>query len=493
MHFLQSLYQKQVEKGPSFSSTFDRVVYDFFEHQSLPSIEEWEESVEECAWQETFLGEERGFENWKRLLALNFFRSFTSYSPDSLAAKVRSFGYQPWNQHSPYFRALVALNHAFVQMPVPDAVPPLLDKGAALIEVSEYCPWMALPYTPYHLELGLFLSLLGLLTQGKELQVAASQIGRWQCNTLDGEGHLFRGLFVREREGKHFSHLCVSYLFFRSLAVFDSDSLFAEASERAMQEMQKQNQERVSSLWVLIEKWLAPYSFKATGSFSLPEFIYDPSVALVGYRSSAQHVVCTLHGGHTGLGTIRKGGVEIVSYGPQHLPLEDCRGFGIEGNLLSDHGIRKSVIACKPHAFSLKGCTRLVDRPSSSPLGEFRGIWLEVEQAFKASCFCLDVRLLGLEMENWEALSFSFFVRAEKCLISSLKILQPRTLERYEGKGEELTFEGEQGKVKLESSSFQGILQVVPLAGENHFWGADFLVAYLLDPKQAAYQWRVSF
>ncbi len=107
-------------------------------------------------------------------------------------------------------------------------------------------------------------------------------------------------------------------------------------------------------------------------------------------------------GGTTGLGVLRLEDIEIVSYGPQYLPLEDCQGFGIEGNALTDQGMRRSLIEWRRQSFVLKGCTRLVDQPSSSPfgIGRFRGIWLEVSQEFKRPHFFLKTTFLGSVVGN---------------------------------------------------------------------------------------------
>ncbi len=51
---------------------------------------------------------------------------------------------------------LVALNHALAKMPIPEVGPCLLESGAALIDLHEYCPWLSLPYTPYHYEYGIY-------------------------------------------------------------------------------------------------------------------------------------------------------------------------------------------------------------------------------------------------------------------------------------------------------------------------------------------------
>lgn len=483
---LQSLYLKQIEDSSSY---FEKTIKNFFQSQLVPQTD----ILEECEWQEPCLSEERAIENWRHLLALNLLYDLASLSQSEIATKIRIFERHPWNQSSQYLRALVALNHALAKMPIPEVGPHLLESGAALIDLQEYCPWLSLPYIPYHYEFGIFLCLLALMTKRQDLQEIVLKLAHWQLNTLDVTGKPLLGLFVREQEGKALHHLCLSYLLFRSAATLRENTPFAEIAEVAMNSIQKymeHDEDKIHPLWPLIEKWLEQYQIVSNASLSLSEQVYDPSTALVGYRSASQHVVCTLHGGRTGLGVVRFGDIEIVNYGPQYLPLEECQGFGIEGNALSDHGMRRSILECRRHYFSMKGCARLVDQPSSTPFatGNFRGIWLEVAQEFKKPHLYLKTSFLGLD--GWESVAFSFFVKAAKSKIQS-QCLLPCTLDRYVGEAQTVIFENQQSVLELNPLICKGSMQVIPLAGGNNFWGADFLVAYFLSPDLRHYQWHM--
>ena len=222
---LHSLYQKQRENS---SVVFERTVAEFLRSPSIPLPED---IIEECVWQEPLLSEEVSLQNWKRLLAFNLLCELSSSHQKEMSAKVRLFGRHPWNQSSQYFRSLVAINHAFAKMPVPEVGAHLLESGAALIDLHEYCPWLSLPYHPQHVEFGLFISLLALLTKRQDLQEIVLQLARWQLNTLDASARPLNGLFVREKEGKSFQHLCLSYLLFRSAASLTEEPSFAAAAE----------------------------------------------------------------------------------------------------------------------------------------------------------------------------------------------------------------------------------------------------------------------
>lgn len=487
---LHSLSSQRVE---GVSSSFDQMVHQFLEHQIVPT----EEMIEEaCIWHEPLMSVEQLIANWKRLLAVNLLCHLAQGHQANLASKVRLFERHPWNQGSHYFRALVAVNHALAKMPIPEVGIHLLESGAALIDLHEYCPWLSLPYIPHHFELGIFLCLLSLMTGRQDLQETFLKLAQWQLNTLDAAGMPLAGLFVREKDSRIEEHLCLGYLLFRGAACLSHEAVFATVSQALFKKLTERLEKDTNSihpLWGLVEKWLDKYEMlsKASPSLSLAESITDPSTALVGYRSLSQHAICTLHGAQTGLGSVRQGDVEIVSYGPQYLPLGDCQGFGIEGNALSDQGMRRSLIEWRRQSFILKGCTRLVDYPSTSSFetGQFRGIWLEVTQEFKRPHFYLKTSFLGLN--GWDEVAFSFFVKASRCRTHAKQILLPRTLERYEGPVQTLFLEGKEVVLELNMLSPKGTMQVIPLGGGNNFWDADFLIAYILSSDQRDYQWHL--
>src|SRR5262249_17129125 len=134
--------------------------------------------------------------------------------------------------------------------------------------------------------------------------------------------------------------------------------------------------------------------------FELNSQLMDPSTALVGRRDPQQRVICTLHGVYTGLGNYRYGDVDVINYGPQHPPFENCQGFGIEGNAITDHGERKTDIQITTHGFIQRGCVRLVDMPPQEKtggyhFGQYSGIWFETTQELNEHRLQINTRFLG--------------------------------------------------------------------------------------------------
>lgn len=439
--------------------------------------------------------------SWKDLLLLNLIYRLLSLPQGEvhrLSTDIRLLLRQPWNEQSQYQRSLVALNYALADLPVPAVSPHLLESGAAPIELEEFRSWLAVPYIPYHAEFGTFLALLSRLTGNVELQETAIKIAQWHFNTLDASFHPFTGLFVQEADGSAGCLLGWNYLLFHALGQLSGYEHFETAAQRQLDYL-SQLKERGSlcldPLMPLLELQLRSSQPIGCHPFNLPAQIYDPANALVGWRSPEQNVVFTLHGGHTGLGCFHLKDTAIISYGPQYLPLDDCRGFGIEGNDLSDKEMRKSTVEWGPQGFRASGCVRFVDQPTGlqppSPysLGLFRGIWIEVDQILAKNQVHLNANFLSLD--GWESVAFSFFIQAQACRVGEEQV-NLRSLSRYQGAIKPLLAEGAASSFQLQALHQHGSMQVIPLGGGNNFWGADFLVSYVLDPSESRYRWQIT-
>lgn len=430
--------------------------------------------------------------NWKNLLVLALMAEQADFP--FVAQKIHTLLQQPWNQESQYLRALIALCQIQAKITPLDVTPTLLISGAALIPLTEYAPWQDLPYAPHHAEFAVFLSLIAFDAKDKQLQQKALQIAHWQLNTLALDFSPVAGLYMQEREGAIALQLLWNYLLFLTASRLCGENTFETAAQAQLNHLLTLPQPLLGSihpLFPLIEKLINKYSNATAFAeiLQLSEKIFDPHMALVGRRFANHHAICTLHGGNTGMGSYRSEDIQIINYGPQYLPLGECRGFGIEGNEHTDHHARKTQIDQNDNGFSLKGCVRMVDEPSSDGMGGFRGIWLETAQEYHERSLHINTQMLGFS--NWDGVAFSFFIKAKKCHIENGVSLNARSLNRFDGTVSSVTLQGDKHQLVLKARHSGGSMQIIPLAGGNNFWGADFLVAYLLEPGQSAYGWEI--
>ncbi|MCE2983277.1 MAG: hypothetical protein LW832_06895 [Parachlamydia sp.] len=479
------VYKESLAEEPDCLSPMSSALNFFFQNQPFSM----EAVIDDCSWEETFMASEKAIENWKKLLAANLLNYLSGSPVKDIYQKVGYYDKQSWDQSSQYLRVLVALNHWLANMPLPDMGISLIEYGAAPISLVEYAPQLAIPYSPYHLEFGLFLALLAYLTKREDLKEWVCRLAKWQLNTLDKHFKPFSSLFVREVDGNDASLLKLYYLFFYATSLLTREKEFESVSQ-ALRLQPQENQHEVHKLWFLIEKMLPAPADGFLPILSLPEHIYDPSASLVGFRSEKQNVICTLHGANTGLGALKWGNLEVVNFGPQYLPLDNCKGFGIEGNYLSDKGLRKSTIELKKRGFYLKGCVRVVDEPDNNLFqGKFRGIWMDVSQELKNPNFSLQASFLGLD--GWEQTAFCFYVKALRCRIGTLKTLLHGNLDSYQGYSHPIYIESDECSLLFSIPAFEGTVQIIPLGDGAKFWGANFLIAYLLHPTQRHYSWEI--
>jgi hypothetical protein len=177
------------------------------------------------------------------------------------------------------------------------------------------------------------------------------------------------------------------------------------------------------------------------------------------FYSSSSRGVLSLLGRRTGLGTFYASDIEVRAFGPQSLPLNDPKGFGIERSLQGED--RWTQVSSLPE------------------------VWLEVKNFFESG---LEVRFLGLNPKT--PLHFSFYIKAPSAQIGTLQLL-PKSLIRYQGESKPVLFGG---KLQIESL-LQTKMEVIPLAGEGCFWGAEFLLSFEINSldSRGLFQWNLVY
>lgn len=493
---LKALFLAGSSNSPQFKHPLREAVEAYLKNE----VFSFDELIDSPRLWEPPHSEEQVIENWKTLLSLNLLSRNNNANRASIVAKLNALLKQPWNEQSQYCRTWIALNHLMAHLPTPECAIHLLENGAGPLDMQEYCPWLALPYAPQHAEWGTILCLYASLTQDDKWSAAALKVAHWQLNTLDFHFLPCQSLFSKESDGDLVQHLTWNYLFFYAIAKLLGQKEFmsiAQVQIDTLSDIALHHLIDLPPLAILLENYLDESKEKKQKEHSpivLEQHIYDPSMALVGFRNPDYYGISTLHGNQTGLGCFAYKDAKLITYGPQYLPLGDCTAFGIEGNKHSDHGARKSEITKLSNGFLSKGCVRMVDQPdktfhfdSSLSLGHFRGIWMEIEQKYQDANLQLDLTMMGLN--GWEGTSFSFYVKASECYING-KPLKSTPFAPYKGVSPHLEFKGIEGQFELKGPDTVRV-EVIPLEGKRSFWGANYLISYAFEPERRRYNWEV--
>lgn len=387
--------------------------------------------------------------------------------------------------------ALRALCFCFLDLPIKIIAPHQLPSGAIPLEFGQHWPWADGPHSHFQAELGILWFILGILKDDPNFIDASKKAADWQLNTLDYHFSPFKGLYVQENDASSTHLLANNYLLFHSVGM----DVIGKKMLHELELLADKTSVKIPPYAVLMEAWI--YRQKQTLGESvnplvkgLPTNIYDSQTVLAGYRSPEFSLVLTLSGGGTGMGAIHQRDVHLVSYGPQHMPLGDCRGFGIETSENS-----KPEVSSKNDQLELKNIVRLASKPTNGiekalfRYGKHSGLWMEAKQSFVKSKLNIEAMFLGIS--QFENIAFTFFARALTCYVDQTRV-NPRSIERYQGKSLPVRLEGEGEKgLKIQSIAPVDELHIIPLAGKDSFWGADFLVAYILSPNRINYSWQV--
>lgn len=180
-------------------------------------------------------------------------------------------------------------------------------------------------------------------------------------------------------------------------------------------------------------------------------------------------------GDHTGLGTIDFFPIQVVSMGPHYFPLGDQTRFGIyrKGDDFSDVEISLDKIS---------GWTKFIPCDRSFGSG---ATWLYFEAEKKQSAVSLRASFENGKGED--PFAFAFFVKADEVQVGGKRYVKG-TLSGYQGISGVIELISEEKKVCLESNE-KAPMHIIPLAGGDFFWGADFLIAYEIHDLHQKYEW----
>ena len=366
---------------------------------------------------------------------------------------------------------------------------------------SGYCPDLffdnsafgELPTPIYHAELAILLYLYGQACEDSIYIDAAIKMAEWQKNTFDFDFNPFVALFSKEGESSEFSLLLLNFSLFSligKIATQEEAKAIGEIIAQKIEKLEGTESSSTSVLAIVLANYCMEKLDRNRAVNNLPQVIFDESQALVGVRSSKYSVISTLYGNNSGMGSLHIGDVKIVNYAPQCLPLGEFQGFGLEGgNRLLAHHLKH--IQASEHSFELDGSMRVkaCQGDENSSIKDSGGTWIDARQAFKEGV--LDISISSNDNFKNETLAFVFFVKCQTCEIKPEVTIKLKSFDRYQGNADTLFLNGVNSTVTIKSARKDVEMHVIPLGGGDSFWGADFLVAYYLNPSEKEFSWQV--
>lgn len=342
----------------------------------------------------------------------------------------------------------------------------------------------------YNLEISVLSLLLAIIHKDNSECIQEFVDHSEKCLALIDEkyGPIFT-LWVSEKDFCFEDMLLQYFLIIYGLIYFNvkdiSKALIASLQQEINGLLSNENSETSAFTLALLLFCNKALTHRLTCSISLLKK-KNPHVAI----SSSKDVLIaiTTIGKNTGIGYIKRGKVVITNFGPHFFPLGEMDHFGIfhhptwrqkTENFISEPFYIKSWISLPS--------TKL----NKNQLEKFMkgDIEMELEVEKKKSGIDLAIRLIGPLHSN--KLAFTFFLQASELIAGDAK-LEPYSLNRYQGINTSISAIQEIDTIII-SPSFVGEMQIFSLAGKNHFWGSQFLVAYSLVDEDKRYHWNITY
>ena len=190
-----------------------------------------------------------------------------------------------------------------------------------------------------------------------------------------------------------------------------------------------------------------------------------------------KNITVSYLGDHTGLGSIDFGSIAVVSMGPHYFPLGELSRYGI-------YREREDLDDIEESGTAISSWTKLIAGDRSFGSG---ATWIY----FRAMKEQNEIKI-SAAFENGKGedpFAFVFFVKAEEIKVSEKRYLKG-SLASYQGMNAPLELISGQEKVVL-TPQFKGPIQIIPLAGGDYFWGADFLIAFEIHDLDLKYRWSL--
>ncbi len=171
----------------------------------------------------------------------------------------------------------------------------------------------------------------------------------------------------------------------------------------------------------------------------------------------------SLKGKNTSMGYLQKGEVKIVAMGPHYPPLYSEKAFGIF------HIDQNSILSS---SMQYEGWTRTTQfEEDHVTLGsDWLHISLQGNQGYQLKVSC--------QKQTDKPLFFSFFVACDFLSVDG-KEIEPNSLDKYSGSMQKIILKKGDETLTFDVPQQKG--EILPLAGGEFFWGANYIIAFELD------------
>ena len=335
----------------------------------------------------------------------------------------------PWLEFQP-LEALYQINRFLLRQKINSPSIQQFPTGAAPIESSSSSLHHSGVFFPLHLELGFLWGIFGYLTEQPSFCEASKKLASWQAHLLNHLLEPSSGVFTKEKDHDQNKLSLSHYMLFRLVAMLFKEGSYESLATFQLRSLQNSKLTTCSSLakYALLNTWVRKnLDYVSPQPAKKESILLDPYNSLACFKQNQASFFSILNGTQTGLGHVHFGKTAFVNFGPQSYPLDECDYFGI---------LQSSPVGSNPsceintdtncETFSLSQKLRLATFKSNEPCNA----WMEITQQLKDKTLKISASLQTTQPSN--SIAFSFFAKAESCLIEGEGALEPNTLSQFE-------------------------------------------------------------
>lgn len=336
-------------------------------------------------------------------------------------------------------------------------------------------PMQKIPSLAQKAEETILLGILGALSKDEHVTQQFLANAESFLDFFDKEGFFPKSIWTQEEEFV----LEESYHLFALLFKLAHHASQSEVFQKMAEMMVKLQEEAAAGSFSFLHFYEALFSHlelkqnQKSSSETLSSFPFQKTLGFGSFFSSSYSLFCSVSGKNSSFACLKKGKVELVAIGPQRPPLGKMNEFGIFREMLcQERAFREVVCKSGKDEMLFEGFSKIAPFFTSS--GKSSDKWIQIACRAKKEGALFLISQNSFE-ENSD-LELALFFKADKAIVDQKYHLLPGSLDRYVGKATEVCFATGKDFLKVAIDS-QEMMQIIPLAGQNHFWGANFLLA----------------
>ncbi|MDN3505370.1 MAG: hypothetical protein P0S95_07335 [Rhabdochlamydiaceae bacterium] len=360
----------------------------------------------------------------------------------------------------------------------------LTDCGFLLVDPNRLSPQGSSFQLPYFIEMMSLAFLFGLFTKSRLLIDQACSMALASLHLLNRHGEIPIGPCSISSDSNSQVIQTLHAATIRAIYSMTKDKILYEVSSQINSHCNPTLDTLSPFCRALVEALISHQP-----NMLLPPLKYnqDHTLGFVNLSDFDASLIVDCYGQGTSFGYIEMNGIEIRAFGLQYAPLGDMKTFGtyrMEGTTAFSS---KLIEAEEVTTYS--DWTRIHDPNSSGHKPVPGKVFAHIGIIKKQKELRLKIKLAQYDLKD--KLFFTLFIKADEAIVDGSQVFERRVLNKYLGQSKSIAFTHQKSSLTLDGCHDEE-MQLIPLEGCSHFWGADYMVCYELSSIDKEYMWIIN-